>query len=182
MRSDAEANRREILAAAARLIAEQGTGVSLRTIAQEAGVGIGTLYRHFATREDLLVGLVQSIFERIDATAEEFAREAVTAETWRTYVAQIAAMNVGALASALREGHDVEHLDSLGARREQTMAGVGRVLEAACVHGLIRDDVTTPRFLLGVIQYTRPLPADAPEELSDELPWLLDAFVRALRP
>jgi AcrR family transcriptional regulator len=53
-RKDAVANRARVLAAAADVLREQGMGVDMRAIAAAAGVGIGTLYRHFPTREALV--------------------------------------------------------------------------------------------------------------------------------
>jgi AcrR family transcriptional regulator len=53
-RRDAVANRTRILAAASEVLRQDGMGVDMRAIAAAAGVGIGTLYRHFPTREDLI--------------------------------------------------------------------------------------------------------------------------------
>jgi AcrR family transcriptional regulator len=53
-RRDAVANRARILTAASEVLREDGMGVDMRKIATAAGVGIGTLYRHFPTREDLI--------------------------------------------------------------------------------------------------------------------------------
>ncbi|MFA1239013.1 TetR/AcrR family transcriptional regulator [Serratia odorifera] len=54
LRVDAQQNRERILAAADALFLERGAGASLEEVARRAGVGIGTLYRRFATREELL--------------------------------------------------------------------------------------------------------------------------------
>lgn len=59
LRRDAEANRRQILEAAGRLMAERGLATPLEDIAAAAGVGIGTLYRRFRTRHDLIEALFQ---------------------------------------------------------------------------------------------------------------------------
>lgn len=56
-RSDAVANRDRVLEAAARVVKRAGPGVALATIAREAGVGVGTLYRHYPSRDDLLAAL-----------------------------------------------------------------------------------------------------------------------------
>ena len=58
LRADAQRNRERILDVATAVVAEQGTQASLRDIARRAGVGMGTLYRHFATREELLEALL----------------------------------------------------------------------------------------------------------------------------
>ncbi len=59
MRKDAAQNRARLLDAARRVFATQGTEAPLEAIAAEAGVGIATLYRRFATREDLLAVVVE---------------------------------------------------------------------------------------------------------------------------
>lgn len=72
MRSDAKKNYDHLLEVARTTIAEQGANASLRDVARRAGVGIGTLYRHFPTREDLLGALLAQSFGRVTANAAEF--------------------------------------------------------------------------------------------------------------
>lgn len=74
LRRDAEQNRARILDAAGRLMAERGVGVPLEDIACAAGVGIGTLYRRFPAREDLLEALFQDRMAAYVADAEESLR------------------------------------------------------------------------------------------------------------
>jgi len=62
-RSDAVANRERILEAARIVFARRGLDAEVREIAEEAGVGIGTLYRHFGSREGLLMALKQETKE-----------------------------------------------------------------------------------------------------------------------
>ena len=76
LRRDAEANRRQILRAAGRLMAERGLSAPLEDIAAEAGVGIGTLYRRFPTRADL----VDAVFADHLAVYVEALEEALAAE------------------------------------------------------------------------------------------------------
>ncbi|NEC84068.1 TetR/AcrR family transcriptional regulator, partial [Streptomyces sp. SID7958] len=66
MRADARRNRERLLAAAVEAFAAQGEGASLDDIAKRAGVGSGTLYRHFPTRRALLEAVYA---DRIDALA-----------------------------------------------------------------------------------------------------------------
>lgn len=72
-RSDAIANRERLLAAAADAVRTSGEKVPMADIAERAGVGVGTLYRHFPTRERLFAGLVcrslESVRERVRAAA-----------------------------------------------------------------------------------------------------------------
>ena len=85
LRSDAIANRERLLDAAAVTIAERGMQVPMAEIAGRAKVGVGTLYRHFATREELFAGLIQrslqSVLERAE-TARGMPGEAIDAIGW----------------------------------------------------------------------------------------------------
>jgi AcrR family transcriptional regulator len=78
MRADARRNYQRLLAAAAAAFAERGADtVSLEEIARRAGVGIGTLYRHFPTRQALLEAVYRDQVDGLDAQA----RELLTAES-----------------------------------------------------------------------------------------------------
>ncbi|KAA2266972.1 TetR/AcrR family transcriptional regulator [Solihabitans fulvus] len=70
MRADARRNYERVLAAARAVFAVHGTEASLRDVARTAGVGIGTLYRHFPTREALLEALLRNEFEQLSAKAD----------------------------------------------------------------------------------------------------------------
>ena len=71
LRRDAERNRRRILAAARGLIAERGLSVGYEEIAQEAEVGVGTVYRRFPTRDGLYYELFQDRVDAVVGIAEE---------------------------------------------------------------------------------------------------------------
>ena len=68
-RSDAARNRQVLVRAAVTAVHREGPRVPMATIAADAGVGIGTLYRHFPTREDLLNHLTHASFEQVLANA-----------------------------------------------------------------------------------------------------------------
>ncbi len=75
MRADARRNRSAITTAALRLAAERGDAVSMEDIAREAGVGVGTLYRHFPDRRALLEDIaVDTLRELLEATRAEVGR------------------------------------------------------------------------------------------------------------
>ena len=74
MRADAQRNRMAVLAAAEAVYAEQGVDVSLNEIARRAKTGNATLYRHFPTREALLVEVYTGQLERYCALAEDAAQ------------------------------------------------------------------------------------------------------------
>src|SRR3954468_5773285 len=75
-RADAERNRSRILDAAAELFAEKGLAVGLDEIARHAGVGVGTVYRRFANKDEL----VEALFEERIAQVAQLAEEALDAE------------------------------------------------------------------------------------------------------
>lgn len=62
LRADAQRNRQRMLAAAERVFHDRGAGASLEDVAKEAGVGIGTLYRRFPTRDDLFAAVFSEKF------------------------------------------------------------------------------------------------------------------------
>lgn len=75
-RADARRNRRAVLAAAKRLFADQGLDAQIPDVARTAKVGVGTVYRHFPTKDDLIAALAAERFERL----AEKAREELEAE------------------------------------------------------------------------------------------------------
>src|SRR5918995_51222 len=70
LRADARRNREAVLAAARERFGECGLDCQMDDIARTAGVGVGTVYRHFPTKEDLIAALVADRFERLAALAE----------------------------------------------------------------------------------------------------------------
>jgi AcrR family transcriptional regulator len=85
LRADARRNYERLLAAADRAFAAHGTGASLEDIARVAGVGVGTLYRHFPTREALLETLLRERFQQLLERARSQAGSdspAAVLESW----------------------------------------------------------------------------------------------------
>ncbi|WP_194895849.1 TetR/AcrR family transcriptional regulator [Catenulispora pinisilvae] len=74
MRADAKKNFDHLLATARDVVAEHGADASLRDVARRADVGLGTLYRHFPTREALLDALLRSTFDELTAKADELEK------------------------------------------------------------------------------------------------------------
>jgi AcrR family transcriptional regulator len=76
LRADARRNREAVIAAAKRLFADQGLDAQMPDVAKAAEVGVGTVYRHFPTKEDLIAALAAERFERL----AEQAREGIDAD------------------------------------------------------------------------------------------------------
>ncbi|WUI03416.1 TetR/AcrR family transcriptional regulator [Spirillospora sp. NBC_00431] len=104
MRADVRRNRARLLAAAREMFDRDGAGASLEGVARLAGVGIGTLYRHFPTRQDLLEALLADAYEALAAAGRELLAspapgDALTA--WlRAYISETTAFR-GMAASAV---------------------------------------------------------------------------------
>jgi AcrR family transcriptional regulator len=71
LRADARRNRAAVMAAAKKLFADQGLEAQMPDVARAAKVGVGTVYRHFPTKDDLIVALVAERFERLAQKAGE---------------------------------------------------------------------------------------------------------------
>lgn len=89
MRADARKNYDHLLAVAQKVLQEQGADVSMRDIARQADVGVGTLYRHFPTREALLETLLRSSFDDLAAKAAALENDAAADEALVAWLADI---------------------------------------------------------------------------------------------
>jgi AcrR family transcriptional regulator len=85
-RADAKRNRDRILEVAKEAFTRSGADTSLDDIAKEAGVGPGTLYRHFPTREELLEAVYRSEVEKLAAAERKFAQERTPIEALRAWM------------------------------------------------------------------------------------------------
>lgn len=85
MRADARRNREAVLAAARELFAEHGFEAQMDEIARRAEVGVGTVYRHFPTKEDLLDALIARRFDSLAARAAQAVDEAKDGDPWEAF-------------------------------------------------------------------------------------------------
>jgi AcrR family transcriptional regulator len=141
-RADSLRNREHLLASAKAAFAEVGADVALEEIARRAGVGIGTLYRHFPTREAMLAAVYRREVEQLTASAETLLAQRPPAgalEAWlHLMVDYLATKRV--VAPALRassgEGEAV-----YAASSGTVTAALRRLADAAIASGDIRPDV-----------------------------------------
>jgi AcrR family transcriptional regulator len=90
VRADAQRNRERLLSCAAEAFAEQGVAASLEDIARQADVGIGTLYRHFPTRHDLLEAVYRRQVTALCDTADELAASLPPGASLRAWLQEFA--------------------------------------------------------------------------------------------
>src|ERR1700752_4736960 len=85
-RADAQRNRERILDVAKQEFTRVGANASLEDIIKKAAIGPGTLYRHFPTREDLLVAVYRSEMQKLAAAERELADSASPVEALRAWL------------------------------------------------------------------------------------------------
>jgi len=147
-RADARRNRERLLEVAAEAFTRDGINASLEDIAREAGVGIGTLYRHFPTREHLVEVLYRREVEALCEAAEELARQhpadIALAEWMQRFVGYIAAKR--GMAASLRILFETNS-ELFAAASGKVPVALRRLVDAAASKGLIRSDVDSTDIL-----------------------------------
>jgi AcrR family transcriptional regulator len=168
LRADAERNRGLILEAARSVFAEQGLDAGVAEIAERAGVGVGTIFRRFPCKEDLLVAIVEARVSEIVGIARE-------ASSFREFMREATALHIGDRCLCESVGTAVFDRPELRAARDAAREAVGTLLLRAQRAGEVRTDLTVddvPVILLGV---ARAAPADGWERY-------LDFALAGLRP
>jgi AcrR family transcriptional regulator len=142
LRADAVRNRARILEAADEVFAAEGLGVPIDAIAVRAGVGVGTLYRHFPTKEALGAAILTTKVEGLISEADHLAEAADPGAALEDYLALILTEGTAcsALAGAFSEaGYDLKA--SAPNLEPQFTAALARLLERAQAAGAVRPDV-----------------------------------------
>ena len=142
LRADARRNRERLLAVAEEVFATKGTGASTEEIARQAGVGIGTVFRHFPTKEALLAAVFLGRFERLGEQARALSAAAEPGPAFFNFftlvVDQASVKNT--FADALEQaGVDVEGVTS--GVSGQLGAALGELLRRAQAAGAVRGDL-----------------------------------------
>ncbi|GAA1928545.1 TetR/AcrR family transcriptional regulator [Streptomyces durmitorensis] len=142
LRADAQRNRDKILAAAVRVFTEEGLDAHFERIAREAGVGTGTLYRNFPTREALIEAAYRNEVARLcDAVPDLLAtmppRDALHA--WMRRFLDYVSAKLG-MAEALRSVV-ASGVNPYGESREMIQAALTSLMDAGVAAGVIRSDI-----------------------------------------
>jgi AcrR family transcriptional regulator len=152
LRADAERNRGLVLEAARSVFAEQGLDAGVAAVAERAGVGVGTIFRRFPRKEDLLAAIVE-------VRVTEIVELARSAQTFREFMVGATALHIGDRCLCDSIGTELFDRPELRAARDAARDAVGQVLHAAQRAGEVREDVTVddvPVILLGIARAAPP--------------------------
>ena len=144
MRSDARRNRELLVAVARRHLRRHGVTTSLEAIAREAGVGPGTLYRHFPDRDCLVAEVLRVENDELRAAGERIARDVGLAERLDAWLGEVEAYvaNYRGLSGSLVEALDGAQPSPLGFACEELTATTTRFLAESQEAGVARPEVT----------------------------------------
>ncbi|NUS56772.1 MAG: TetR/AcrR family transcriptional regulator [Streptomycetaceae bacterium] len=148
VRADARRNRQRVLDAAEAVLARDGLTASMRTVAAEAGVGLGTIYRHFPTQEALYQAIILTRTERLAAEAGELGNRLEPGPAFFAYFRRI-------VDSAAEKKALSDVVASAGLDPKEGLADVSRAMRDAIETLLVRaqrakavrDDVRMPDVL-----------------------------------
>jgi AcrR family transcriptional regulator len=157
LRSDAAANRERILAAATMAVRRDGEKVPMATIAEEAGVGIGTVYRHYPTRPALLAALTMRSFHLVlgHARVAALSDAPAPASLAQFFEQTIAARHEFVLPL---HGGPVIHDEQIVALRSEIRNLLDQVLARGRRQGTIRPDITAGDIIITGAMLAQPLP------------------------
>ncbi|HWX62253.1 TetR/AcrR family transcriptional regulator [Bradyrhizobium sp.] len=179
-RADAVRNRERVLEAAKAVFSAGGPDASLEAVARRAGVGIGTLYRHFPTREALFEAVYRREVEQLGELAEQLKREPQPVEALRRWLrsnVEFVATKKGMSAALALAAHG-KSSELIAFSFERLTKAVGALLDRAVAAGEIRADVSAEDLLRALIGMCY---------LHDQPGWqasvirLLDVFIDGLR-
>ncbi|UAC01719.1 TetR/AcrR family transcriptional regulator [Dactylosporangium vinaceum] len=166
LRADAQRNRARVLAAAERVFAERGTAASTEEIARAAGVGVGTVFRHFPSKEALLQALVLERLVRVAADAREHARSSDAGAAFFDFFTTVVRGSATKLELVDALAELGIHPNETGAPiAEEVTEAVATLLRQAQQAGAVRSDIGVSdviALLAGASQARRYAPDDRP--------------------
>jgi AcrR family transcriptional regulator len=142
LRADARRNRERILVAARGACARHGANVQIDDVAREAGVGVGTVYRHFPTKDALIEALVA---EKFRLTSDNIRAALEIEDPWESFCAAlrtnagVMAADAGLRDALIRLGPLAHHTDE---QFTELNAVAGEIVRRAQAAGALRADVT----------------------------------------
>lgn len=149
LRADARRNREAFLDAAGELFAQRGDAVQVDEIAERAGLGVGTLYRHFADKQALLAAIIGRRFEAITTLA--CAADA-TEDPWTAFEKLLYGYLESAQADAAFRfallGPGEPRWTDIAAQKTDFSVITERIVRRAVDAGCLRDDVDARDFVL----------------------------------
>ena len=157
-RADARRNRTRVLAAADEVFAERGTTVPTEEVARAAGVGIGTVFRHFPTKSALLQAVFRERLRRVVEEADRLVEADDPAEAFWTFLRRV--VEVAASKNTFAAVADLH--DALSPAREQLPRFLGVLLKRAQAAGAVRADVAVPE-LIALLVATSKVAERAPD-------------------
>jgi AcrR family transcriptional regulator len=179
-RADAVRNRERLLETAADIFSAGGPDASLEAVAKRAGVGIGTLYRHFPTREVLFEAVYRREVDQLSERAERLADEFEPVEALRRWLhanVRLVATKKGMVAALALAAYRPSELHAYSADR--LTKAVGSLLDRAAKAGEIRADITPEDLLRALVGMSYNI-YDTPDWRKTALR-LADVFVDGLR-
>ena len=141
LRRDAERNRQRILEAASDVFNERGLDVSLDEIARHAGVGVGTVYRRFQTKEELIEAL---FMDRLDAVAAIADEAYAASDPWRglvSFMERMAEIMAGDLGLRQMLMYATYGRDLVAVARQRNEPLIRRLVQRAQAAGQLRADI-----------------------------------------
>ena len=139
LRADAQRNRTRILAAAEEVFAQQGPSASTEEVARRAGVAIGTLFRHFPTKNDLLAAIMKDLLQRLTDEVAALAAEGDPATALFTFFTRMVEQSAAKkTVTELLAGAGIEV--SVAEPVQALRHGIDGLLERAQQAGAVRSD------------------------------------------
>ena len=151
LRADARRNRDRLLEVAIEAFSSEGAEVTLDAIAKEAGVGIGTLYRHFPTREALVEAVYRKELARLDDAVGELLGALPPDQALRAWMDRFVdyMSTKRGMADALR-AVIASGGDPFAHSRDLLLGAIGTLLREGAAAGTVRSDATANDVLLGL--------------------------------
>jgi AcrR family transcriptional regulator len=140
LRADAQRNLVRVLDAAREVFAEQGIDAPVADIAERAGVGVGTIFRRFPTKDDLLVAVVEQRTEQLIDAADAALESADPGAALQRFMETAAAMQISDVCWC-EAGSDLFGRDGLRELTDVLVGKMGELLTRAQTAGHVRSDV-----------------------------------------